>query len=158
MGRAHQIAAHVARGGWKISKSYVESVLKREPVEASPVPEDFPTRMPLKARFVGHVFVLDSHEVKSFLGFRKSFVTGILDAYSQAPLGIHVSATPPTADAAARLLKRVAAAWGRPRYVAIDGGAEFKGAFRKAARRLGSQIRLVTRCITQAPAERWSDA
>jgi transposase InsO family protein len=67
---------------------------------------------------------------------------GILDAYSQAPLGMHASATRPTADAAARLLKRVAAAWGRPRYVAIDGGPEFRGAFRRTVRRLGSQIRL----------------
>ncbi|MBX7187484.1 MAG: hypothetical protein K1Y01_20235 [Vicinamibacteria bacterium] len=142
LGRAHQIAAHVARGGWKVSKSYVESVLKSEPTEASPDLPDSSSRMPLKATFVGHVFILDSHEVKSFLGFRKFWVTGVLDAYSQAPLGIHASATPPTADAAARLLKRVAAAWGRPRYVAIDGGPEFKGAFRMAAKRLGSRIRL----------------
>lgn len=142
MGRAHQIAAHVARGGWKISKSYVESVLTSEPAETSPDLPDSASHMPLKARFVGHVFILDSHEVKSFLGFRKFFVTGILDAYSQAPLGIYASAEPPTAKAAARLLKRVAAAWGRPRYVAIDGGPEFKGAFRKAAKRLGSRIRL----------------
>jgi len=142
MGRAHQIAAHAARGGWKISKSYVESVLRSEPAEASPDLPDSSSRMPLKARFVGHVFILDSHEVKSFLGFRKFWLTGVLDAYSQAPLGIHASATPPTADAAARLLKRVVAAWGRPRYVAIDGGPEFRGAFRRTVRRLGSHIRL----------------
>ena len=142
MGRAHQIAAHVARGGWKISKSYVESVLRSEPAEASPDLPDSSSRMPLKARFVRHVFILDSHEVKSFLGFRKFWVTGVLDAYSQAPLGIHASAAPPTADAAAGLLKRVVAVWGRPKYVAIDGGPEFRGAFRRTARRLGSQIRL----------------
>lgn len=142
LGHAHQIAAHVARGGWKVSKSYVESVLKSEPTEASPDLPDSSSRMPLKARFVGHVFILDSHEVKSFLGFRKFYVTGVLDAYSHAPLGVHASATPPTADVTAKLLKRVASTWGRPRYVAIDGGAEFKGAFRKAARRLRSQIRL----------------
>ncbi|MBX7187485.1 MAG: hypothetical protein K1Y01_20240 [Vicinamibacteria bacterium] len=95
MRRAHQIAAHVARGGWKISKSYVESVLRSEPEEASPDLPDSSSRMPLKARFVGHVFILDSHEVKNFLGFRKFFITGVFDAYSQAPLGIHASASPP---------------------------------------------------------------
>lgn len=142
MGGAHQIAAHVARGGWKISKSYVESVLRSEPAETLADLPGSSSRMPLKARFVGHVFILDSHEVKSFLGFRKFFVTGVLDAYSQAPLGVHASATPPTADAATKLLRRVASTWGRPRYVAIDGGAEFKGTFRRAARHLGSRVRL----------------
>ena len=65
--------------------------------------------------------------MKAFLGFRRFFVTGIVDAYSQAPLGVHASETAPTAEASAKLLKQVAAVWGTPRYVAIDGGSEFRG-------------------------------
>ena len=142
MGRSHSIAAHVARGGWDISKSYVESVLKSEPTEPILDLDATIQGMPLKGEFRGHVYILDSHEVKAFLGHRKFFVTAVKDAYSHAPLGLHASQNAPTAVASANLLQRVCAIWGKPKYVAIDGGSEFRGVFRKAVKTAKAHVRL----------------
>jgi hypothetical protein len=142
MGRAHLIAAHAARAGWKISKTYVESVLTSPTSDPPPDLPDSSPRMPLKGEFVGHVYILDSHEIKNFLGVTKSYLTGVMDAYSHAPLGMFSSETAPTAKASAALLKRVMNMWGRPKYVAIDGGPEFKGVLREAAKTAKVKVRL----------------
>ena len=141
IGKAQQISAHVASGGWRISKSFVTNVAKTPSDDPTPGLPNCTPRLPLKARFKGHVYVFDSHEVKSFLGLRKFNVTGVIDAYSQALLGAITSDRAPDAAQSAHLLKNVVARHGKPKYIAIDGGPEFKGAFKKAARKTHARIR-----------------
>jgi transposase InsO family protein len=63
----------------------------------------------------------------------------VFDAFSRAPLALHVFDQRPGARDMARLLRTAARALGKPKYLITDRGGEFTaGAFVKAARRLGA--------------------
>ena len=141
IGKAHQISAQISRAGWKISKSYVTNVARTPGDDPTPGLPNCTPVLPLKARFKGHVYVFDSHEVKGFLGLRKFSITGVLDGYSQALLGAITSDGAPNAAQSAHLLKNVIARHGKPKYIAIDRGPEFEGAFEKAARKTRARFR-----------------
>ncbi len=133
------IARTLVRAGWKISRRAIGRItrerLQPAPVEESPGPPARPQR-PVKAHFVHHVWMMDLSEVRAFLGGTFYMATAF-DAFSRTPVAFQTFDHRPNSRETAGLLKRAIRAFGRPKYVITDLGAEFQGAFKKALARLG---------------------
>ncbi|MGE0452393.1 MAG: DDE-type integrase/transposase/recombinase [Vicinamibacteria bacterium] len=146
IGGEDMIAAVLARAGWRLSARSVRRIARERPVHAAaePVGPQKPPR-PVVARFVHHVWMLDVTTIQTFLGGEVQ-LAGVFDAFSRAPLALEPFERRPTAADMARLLRRAAAAFGKPRYVITDLGGEFVGhVFRRAVARLGAVQRFASR-------------
>jgi transposase InsO family protein len=146
-GGQDQIAATLARAGWRLSARSVRRVLKEK---ASTLPTPLPTvaerPRPVVARFVHHVWMMDVTQVQTFLGLHQFHVAGIYDAFSRAPLALTVFDRRPNAPDMVRLLRRCARAFAPPRYLITDLGGEFIAKiFRRAVSRLGTRQRFASR-------------
>jgi transposase InsO family protein len=130
------LALTLVRAGWKISARSVGRIV-REKLLPEPAPAE-PTRprRPVKASFVGHVWMADTSEVRAFLG-GTFHMAALFDAFSRVPLLLGTYDHRPTSRELAELLNLAGERFGRPRYVITDLGAEFKGAFRQRLRELG---------------------
>ncbi|MGE0454250.1 MAG: DDE-type integrase/transposase/recombinase [Vicinamibacteria bacterium] len=139
------VALTLARAGFRLSPRSVSRIGKERALAAAPdVAPAKPTR-PVVARFVNHVWMLDVTTVQTFLGGEVR-LAGVFDAFSRAPLALQAFERSPGAADMARLLRRAAAALGRPRYVITDLGGEFTGrVFRRAVARLGAVQRFASR-------------
>jgi len=139
------VAMTLARAGFRLAPRSVRRIVKERAFATAPdVAPAKPTR-PVVARFVNHVWMLDVTTVQTFLG-GEIRVAGVFDAFSRAPLALQAFERSPGAADTARLLRRAAAAFGRPRYVITDLGGEFTGrVFRRAVARLGASHRFASR-------------
>jgi transposase InsO family protein len=135
----------LARAGWKVSARSVRRIMKRSRPRPTPRSEakHWATH-PVIARFVHHVWMMDTTQVQAFLG--GSFhVAGVFDAFSRAPLALQTYDHKPGAAAMARLLKTAARAFGKAKYLITDQGKEFDARlFRKTVARLGTRHRFGT--------------
>jgi len=146
IGGEDMIAAVLARAGWRLSARSARRIGRENAVAAvaMPVLSARPPR-PVVARFVNHVWMLDVTTIQTFLGGEVQ-LAGVFDAFSRAPLALQAFERRPCAADMARLLRRAAAAFGRPEYVITDLGGEFVGrAFRRAVARLGAVQRFASR-------------
>lgn len=130
------LALTLVRAGWKISARTVGRIV-RERLRPEPVPPP-PTRpqRPVKAFFVGHVWMADTSEVRAFLG-RTFHMAALFDAFSRVPLVLGTFDHKPTSAEMAVLLAKAVAAFGKPKYLITDLGSEFKGAFRQRLLQVG---------------------
>lgn len=146
-GGQDQIAATLARAGWKLSARSIRRVLKEKtPTPPSPSPTVARPPRPVVARFVHHVWMMDVTQVQTFLGLHQFHVAGVYDAFSRAPLALTVFDRRPTARDMARLLRRCARAFATPRYLITDLGGEFIAkVFRRAVSRLGARQRFASK-------------
>jgi transposase InsO family protein len=146
-GGQDQIAATLARAGWKLSARTVRRVLNEKPsTPSTPPPAVAKQARPVVARFVHHVWMMDVTQVQTFLDLRQFHVAGVYDAFSRVPLALTVLDRRPTAADMARLVRRCARAFTPPRYLITDLGGEFiANAFRRAVSRLGTRQRFASR-------------
>lgn len=142
------ISRILARAGWRVSARSVGRYRRRNPL-APPKPASDaaqPKRpyRPVIARFVHHVWMLDVSLVRQFLG-PDLYMAAVFDAFSRAPLALQVFEAKPGTRDMARLLRRAARAFAKPKYVITDLGGEFTGgAFRNAVKRLGAVQRFAS--------------
>lgn len=131
------LAAHVTAAGRLVSARTVGRILRERPTPSRQT-ERPPTTHPVIARFVGHVWMMDSSAIQSFFKHRDFGVIGILDAHSRLPLAVRSYEGRPRASFVTRLLRSAVRAFGAPRYLITDRGREFdNGLFRKTCSRLG---------------------
>ncbi|MCM2256261.1 MAG: DDE-type integrase/transposase/recombinase, partial [Vicinamibacteria bacterium] len=125
------LAMTLIRAGWRISARTVGRIA-REKLHPAPIPPppSKPQR-PVKARFVGHVWMADTSEVRGFLG-RTFHLAAVFDAFSRVPLVLGTFDHKPNSTETEALLQKAIGAFGKPKYLITDLGPEFKGAFRKA--------------------------
>lgn len=154
LGGDDMIARILARAGWRVSARSVGRYRRqrRLPQPHGPAPEPKVPRRPVVARFVNHVWMMDISEVKQLLG-RPLHLAAVFDAFSRVTLALQVFHVRPSAADMVRLWRRAARAFGAPRHVITDLGGEFiAGAFRKAARRVGTQQRFASKDSLKATA------
>jgi putative transposase len=150
----------LARAGWSVSARSVQRYRREKPVPGPPTQgpdESMRATTPVRARFVHHVWMMDVSLVRQFLG-PDLFMAAVFDAFSRTPLALQVFETRPGAKDMARLLRRSANAFARPKHVVTDQGTEFTGgAFRKAVARLGALQRFCSKdsLLATARLERW---
>jgi transposase InsO family protein len=143
-GGEDQIAAHVARAGWRLSARSVRRILKEKPSKPPTAPpKTRKARRPVVAHFVHHVWMMDVTQIQAFLGLQQCHITGVYDAFSRVTLAFTVFDRRPAARDMARLFRGCARVFAPPRYLITDRGGEFVAKFfRRAVGRLGSRQRL----------------
>jgi transposase InsO family protein len=129
-------------------------------VAPTPIPEDpapkRPTH-PVFTRFVHHTWMMDTSQVKQFLG-PSLYLAAVFEAHSRVPLLLRLFQACPDATDMPALLRTAARTFNRPKYLITDRGGEFTGeAFRRAARRRSIDHRFATADSIKATArlERW---
>lgn len=146
-GGEDQIAATLARAGWKLSARSVRRILKEKPAAPPPAPPAAPREnRPVVARFIHHVWMMDVTQVRTFLGLRQFHVAGVYDAFSRVPLALTVFDRRPAAPDMARLVRSCARAFAAPKYLITDLGGEFTGRiFLRTVARTGIRQRFASK-------------
>jgi transposase InsO family protein len=143
-GGAGQVAATLARLGWKISATSAWRFAK----ERSIPPPQGPGTPTSKAqncvygRYPNHLWLVDITRVPTIFPFLHFHLAVVLDAFSRMPLGAAVFLLEPSASALSALLTSTIGRCGAPRHLVSDQGAQFTATlFRDTVRRLGVRQR-----------------
>jgi transposase InsO family protein len=98
----------------------------------------------VRARFPGHVLMIDVTDLPSFLRIWAFKLAVVLDVYSRMPLATRLCDTEPSAeDMAALVQQAVTARRPQGRHIVTDHGPQFTaGVFRRMVARLGLRQRL----------------
>jgi transposase-like protein len=119
-----RIAGILARLGLKASRTSVQRILRRPSFRPASRCRRGRGGSPLRARHVGHLWVVDFTVVRTF--FRSIVVGAVLDASSRKALALRVWAAEPDAAGACLLVRDAIRAHGRPTWLVSDRGLQFR--------------------------------
>jgi transposase InsO family protein len=119
-----RIAGILARLGLKASRTSVQRILRRQYFRPPSRSRRGRGGSPLRARHVGHVWVVDFTVVRTF--FRSIVVGAVLDSCSRKALALRVWRTEPNAAGACLLLRDAIQAHGSPGWLVSDRGRQFR--------------------------------
>jgi transposase InsO family protein len=143
-GGAGQVAATLARLGWKISATSAWRFARERPPSplhesGSPTGKD---RTTVYGRCPNHLWLLDLTRVRTIFPFLHFHLAVVLDAFSRMPLAAAVFLLEPSASALSTLLSKAVARSGTPKHLVSDQGVQFTAPlFRDTLRRLGVRQR-----------------
>jgi transposase InsO family protein len=138
-GSAQNIAATLARAGWRLSRETVRRYKHEPPVRPQPerVPADR-ARQALRARHSNDLWFVDITCVKGLFGLLSFRVASVFDGFSRMPLVLRVFRSERRAEDMARLVAVARLRYGAPRHVVSDCGAQFEAhAFERALAAFG---------------------
>jgi transposase InsO family protein len=143
-GGAGQVAATLARVGWKVSTTSAWRFGKeRRP--SPPREADSPTskqRTSVYGRSPNHLWLVDLTRVPTIFPFLHLHLAVVLDAYSRMPQAAGSFLWEPSASALSSLPSTAVTRSGAPRHLVSDQGAQFTAPlFRDTVRRLGIRQR-----------------
>jgi transposase InsO family protein len=123
-GGYEKIAETLARAGWKISASSVVRYIKKPPAgpAAPPLPK---AGRRLRAKYPGHIWMMDLTHVTALFGLVGFKVAAILDVFSRFPIAVRVFTKEPTAGEIRDVMEIAMRRHGRPRHLVTDQGAQF---------------------------------
>jgi transposase InsO family protein len=143
-GGAGQVAATLARLGWKISTTSAWRFAKERPPSppCEPGTQGPKARTSVYGRYPNHLWLVDLTRVPTVFPFLHFHLAVVLDAFSRMPLAAAVFLLEPKASALSALLATAVARSGAPRHLVSDQGAQFTAPlFRDTLRRLGVRQR-----------------
>ena len=96
----------------------------------------------LRAKYVNHIWLTDSTEIRGFLGLFVFKVVAVLDLFSRFPLAFGVFCREPSSEDVLQVLDRAMRKHGRPRHFVSDQGAQLTAeVFRETLDALGIRQR-----------------
>jgi putative transposase len=143
-GGAGQVAATLARLGWKISATSAWRFAKERslPPPQGPQTPTSKAQTSVYGRYPNHLWLVDLTRVPTIFPFLHFHLAVVLDAFSRMPLAAAVFLLEPSAPALSALLTSAIARSGAPRHLVSDQGAQFTAThFRDTLRRLGVRQR-----------------
>ncbi|MCY3024183.1 MAG: DDE-type integrase/transposase/recombinase [Planctomycetota bacterium] len=132
------IAMKMTRAGRQLSRSSAQRILREKkprppPTPAKPQEAATETTIPhhiLRPRTVNRTWHLDLTTVE--LIFVRFYVAAVLDGFSRRLLALRVYKDSPSTRNTVALVKRCVRAFGKPRFIITDHGAQFRGRFKRA--------------------------
>jgi transposase InsO family protein len=138
------IAQTLARAGWKLSVRTVGRMRKEQRPRSTTPPGQPTSGRAVRARFPGHVMMMDVTDLPSFLRIWAFKLAVVLDVYSRMPLAARLcDAEPSAADVAALVQQAVTARRVEGGHIVTDRGPQFTaGVFRRMVAHLGLRQRI----------------
>jgi putative transposase len=126
-GGSRSLVQHLARAGWKMSKTTVARYLEERPLSPQPDASEL-TETPkraVRARFPHHVWHLDLTEIQAFLRATSFSLAVVFDSASRMPLSWKLFGQKPSAAEMVAVVEAAFARHGTPRHLIVDKDGAF---------------------------------
>jgi putative transposase len=142
-GGDRQIAATLARFGWKPSRRSVARFGKERAAPPPVGPQRSPRPTTVQGLYPNHLWLADITRIPTVFPFLHFHLTLVLDAFSRLPLKAALSCFEPPAQAVLGLVQDAIREHGKPRHFVSDRGSQFTAdVFRAALEAWGIKQRL----------------
>jgi len=125
LGGSQQIAATLARAGWKLARETVRRIRMEQPPPRKKPEVEEPSFRSVRARHPHHVWMLDLTAIPSLFGLFSFKLLAVLDVFSRRPLAWKVFLMEPSARSVRLLLQSALRRFGPPRHLVSDQGTQF---------------------------------